>query len=218
MPFRYTPKSANNLGKISFNLNIDWFMKVAEEEGYVLIELDNESIGEYENPIVDNLGHEFWVLCEKKITKVLTEGTSMELHGEYSTECYENAILQTILEDPEFHDEFHKYFLTKDQFDYIEEYTDLMAELDTGDTLKHFIHLKDVEVERLHDGRWGVKSIEDRNLLRENVGDWFIKQFVVLIADYPHVQAERETAQLAEDFKRVATEMTGGNAKISVNF
>ena len=112
-----------------------------------------------------------------------------------ATECYENAIFQTLLEDPEFHDEFKKYYFTKDQFDYIEEYTDLMAELDTGDIIKHFIHLKDVEVERLHDGRWGVKSIEDRNLLRENVGDWFINQFVVLITDYPHVQAERETAE-----------------------
>jgi len=207
----YSVSVSSGIGKISFNLNINWFMKIAEEEDYVLIELDTESIGEYENPIVDNPNHEFWVLCENKITKVLEDGASMELHGEYAAECYENAIFQTLLEDPEFHDEFKKYYFTKDQFDYIEEYTDLMAELDTGDIIKHFIHLKDVEVERLHDGRWGVKSIEDRNLLRENVGDWFINQFVVLITDYPHVQLE-------EDFKRVATEMTGGNAKISVNF
>ena len=191
----YSVSVSSGIGKISFNLNINWFMKMAEEMDFVLIELDAESIGEYENPIVDNPDHEFWVLCEEKITKVLEEGTSMELEDDYRHECYEWSIFQTILEDPDFQDEFNKYFFTKDQFDYIEEYTDLMAELDTGDIIKHFICLKYVEVERLHDGRWGVKSLEDRNLLRLNTGDWFIDQFVVLIADYPHVQAERETAE-----------------------
>ena len=161
---------------------------MAEEESYVLIELDNES------PLEDNPDHEFWVLCEEKITKVLEDGTSMELHGEYAAECYEYAIFQTLLEDLEFYDEFKKYFFTKDQFDFIEETTDQMSDLKTGDQLVVErrglgFAVPTVRIEKLHDGRWGVKSIEDRNRLREEVGDWFINQFVVLIADYPHVEA-----------------------------
>jgi len=188
---------ANQIGKISFELNVDWFMKIAEEEDYVIITQHQD---------VPYEPHKFWVFCEEKITKVLEEGTSMELHGEYATECYETAIFQTLLEDPEFHDEFHKYFVSKLHFDWIEEISDKMSELPTGGMIG-----PNPWIEKLHDGRWGVKTLEDKAIIRERAGDWFVNQRVVLIADYPHVQAE-------EDFKRVATEMTGGKAKISVNF
>ena len=44
-------------------------------------------------------------------------------------------------------------------------------------------------IEKLHDGRWGVKTLEDKHIIRERAGDWFVNQRVVLIADYPHVEA-----------------------------
>lgn len=208
MPFRsYNSNEthANQLGIISVNVNIDWFMKIAEEEGYVIItEFEEELLGP----------HKFWAICEEKITTVLEDGT-IELHGEYAHECLENAVFSCgLMDDPEFMDEFNKYFISKDHFDWIEEMTDQMADLTTGDELATSglgLGVPTVLIEKLHDGRWGVKTLEDKAVIREHAGDWFVNQRVVLIAEYPHVQAE-------EDFKRVATEMTGGKAKISVNF
>jgi hypothetical protein len=178
MPFRsYNSNEThvNQLGKISFNVNIDWFMKIAEEEGYVIItEFEEELLGP----------HKFWAICEEKITTVLEDGT-IELHGEYAHECLENAVFSCgLMEDPEFMDEFNKYFISKEHFDWIEEITDRMSDIGTGGTLG-----PNPWIEKLHDGRWGVKTLEDKALIRERAGDWFVSQRVVIIADYPHVQA-----------------------------
>ena len=68
--------------------------------------------------------------------------------------------------------------------------TDQMSELKTGDELATTVlgSMK-VHIEKLHDGRWGVKSLEEAEILRRHAGDWFMRQRVVLIAEYPHVEA-----------------------------
>ena len=204
MPFRSSTTrgtDANQLGKISFNLNIDWFMKIAEEEGWVMIDdyhLDfptDITLTFGTNYHGDNFhDHDFWDFCENKIARILEEGT-IELHGEYAHECLENAVFSCgLMEDPEFMDEFNKYFISREHFDWIEETTDQMSELNTGDQFQK-VGNGEVLIEKLHDGRWGVRTLEDKAVIREHAGDWFVSQFVVLIADYPHVQAETETAE-----------------------
>lgn len=184
------------MGKISYNLNIDWFMKIAEQEGWVMID---DCFDFHEMTFgVGDYDHDFWVLCENKITTILEDG-EIELHGEYAHECLENAVFSCgLMEDPEFMDEFNKYFISKEHFDWIEETTDQMSELNTGDELATSglgLGVPTVLIEKLHDGRWGVKTLEDKAVIREHAGDWFVNQRVVLIADYPHVQAERETEE-----------------------
>ncbi len=128
------------MGKISFNLNINWFMKIAEEEGWVMIDdyhLDfptDITLTFGTNYEGDNFhDHDFWQFCEDKITKILEDGT-IELHGEYAHECLENAVFSCgLMDDPEFMDEFNKHFISKDNFDWIEEITDQTSELNTGD-------------------------------------------------------------------------------------
>jgi len=191
-------------------------MKIADEEGWVMIDdhqdiLDHDLtfgtnyLGEYEN-------HDFYQLCEDKITTIL-EDASIDLYGDYER-VLENAVFQELMEDEQFKDEFNKHFISQDHFDWIVEMTDQMSDLKTGDELATSglgLGVPTVLIEKLHDGRWGVKSLEDKAVIREHAGDWFVSQRVVIIAEYPHVQME-------EDFKRVATEMTGGKTKISVNF
>lgn len=164
-------------------------MKIAEEEGWVVID-DHQDILDHNLTFGDNLhDHDFWVLCENKITTILEDG-DIELHGEYAHECLEYAVFQELTDDEGFMDEFNKHFISKEHFNWIEEISDKMSELGTGDTLG-----PNPWIEKLHDGRWGVKTLEDKALIRERAGDWFVSQRVVLIAEYPHVQAERETAE-----------------------
>jgi len=183
------------MGKISLNLNIDWFMKIAAEESWVMIDccfdFHELTFGG------DGYDHDFWQLCENKIATILENG-DIELHGEYAHECLEYAVFQELTDDERFMDEFNKHFISKEHFDWIEEITDQMSELNTGDELATSglgLGVPTVLIEKLHDGRWGVKSLEDKAVIREHAGDWFVNQRVVLIADYPHVQAERETAE-----------------------
>jgi len=185
------------IGKISLNLNINWFMKMAEEEGWVMID-DHQDILDHNltfgtNYHGDNFhDHDFWVLCENDISKILEEGV-IELHGEYAAECLEYGVFQELMDDLRFKDEFNKHFISKEYFDFIEEFTDQMSELNTGDQLETQLLVgwpsKNVHIEKLHDGRWGVRTLEEKAAIREHTGDWFVNQRVVLIAEYPHVEA-----------------------------
>jgi len=183
------------IGKISLNLNINWFMKMAEEEGWVMID-DHQDILDHNltfgtNYHGDNFhDHDFWVLCENDISKILEEGV-IELHGEYAAECLEYGVFQELMDDLRFKDEFNKHFISKEYFDFIEEFTDQMSELNTGDQLETQLRggWEKVHIEKLHDGRWGVRTLEEKAAIREHTGDWFVNQRVVLIADYPHVEA-----------------------------
>jgi hypothetical protein len=190
------------MGKISFNLNINWFMKIADEEDWVMID-DHQDILDHDltfgtNYHGDNFhDHPFWELCENKIAIILENG-DIELHGEYGAECLENAIFQELMEDLQFKDEFNKHFISKEHFNWIEEMSDQMSELNTGDELATSglgLGVPTVLIEKLHDGRWGVKTLEDKAVIRKHAGDWFVSQRVVLITDYPHIQAERETEE-----------------------
>ena len=197
MPYSNTTNTTA-MGKISYELNIRWFMKIAEEEGWVMI--DDCFSGEWEDyeltfgcDGIHGDDHDFWLLCENKITKILEHGT-IELHGEYSHECLENAVFQELMDDEQFKDEFNKHFISREHFYWIEETTDQMSSLNTGDQFQK-VGNGEVLIEKLHDGRWGVRTLEDKAVIREHAGDWFVSQRVVLIADYPHVQMERETAE-----------------------
>ena len=200
MPYPNSLKTSA-MGKISFNLNIYWFMKTAEDEGWVMID-DHQDIFDHDltfgtNYHGDNFqDHPFWQLCENKIATMLEEG-SINLYGDYER-VLENAVFQELMEDEQFKDEFNKHFISKEHFDWIEEMGDQMSDLNTGDQLETSglgLGVPTVLIEKLHDGRWGVKSLEDKAVIRDHAGDWFVSQRVVLITDYPHVQAERETEE-----------------------
>jgi len=193
MPYSNTTNTTA-MGKISYELNIRWFMKIAEEEGWVMI--DDCFSGEWEDYELTfgcdgthGDDHDFWQLCENKITTILENG-DIELHGEYAHECLENAVFQELMDDEQFKDEFNKHFISKEHFDWIEEISDKLSEVGVGGRCG-----PNPWIEKLHDGRWGVETLEDKALIRERAGDWFVSQRVVLIADYPHVQAERETEE-----------------------
>ena len=171
---------------------------MAEEWNYVMI--DDCFSGEWEDYEMTfgcdgthGDDHEFWEFCENKISTILEDG-NIELQGEYEHDCLENAIWTELTDDVEFMDEFNNHFMSKDHFDWIEETTDQMSELNTGDQFQK-VGNGEVLIEKLHDGRWGVRTLEDKAVIREHAGDWFVNQRVVLIADYPHVQAERETEE-----------------------
>ena len=136
---------------------------------------------------------DFWVLCEKTITTLLEEGdlsAAADLYPEIDA-TMERGIFAELTDNHQFMDEFNKYFISKDHFDWIEEMTDQMADLTTGDELATSglgLGVPTVLIEKLHDGRWGVKTLEDKAVIREHAGDWFVNQRVVLIAEYPHVK------------------------------
>ena len=219
MPYPNSLKTSA-MGKISLNLNIYWFMKIAEEEGWVVID-DHQGTLDHNltfgtNYHGDNLhDHDFWQLCENKIATILENG-DIELHGEYAHECLEYAVFQELTDDEGFMDEFNKHFISKEHFDFIEEITDQMSELKTGDELATSglgLGVPTVLIEKLHDGRWGVKTLEDKAVIREHAGDWFVNQRVVLIADYPHVQAERETEENLDWVDAVADALAAAHGR-----
>jgi len=176
-------------GKIIFDMNTSWFIEMADAHGWVMIE---ECAAEFLDGMPNPEAYATDIANFWKLTETVIGNWMWHKMAKYQPMTLDEELWEVLENDPDWQPKFNNHFITKEQFEWIIHWKDEMSELNIGDILTVNDYYSSCLIEKLHDGRWGVKTLEDKATIREMAGDWFVSQFVVLIAEQKPPPYKRE--------------------------
>lgn len=184
------------MGEVKFNMNVAWFIDLAEGQGWVVNDscfadhptllakaktLDSESPNDF-------FSTPFLTYTENLIGELFT--SDLNFAGEDET-TLDNAIWNELECNEEFMEKFKQFFTYSDDATAICEFYDVYEDATVGtifelegDGFTSYTGDESIiSVEKVSHGRIGVRSLHAKGLLRQKFNDWFVDNFVLIIAD-----------------------------------
>jgi len=152
-------------GAIRYEMNIQWFIEFMEEHGYVY----RKALPLYEDD-------DFWVDMETLIEDAINADPFEFMNN------VDETIWDMLNGDAENWAKVECYFDVREEAEYAEKLLTALENEDVGT----IINLEDIEVydmEVIRDDMLGVKSLEDKATLRDNLPQWFMDSYVGLICE-----------------------------------
>jgi len=184
------------MGEVKFNMNVAWFIDLAEGMGWAVNDscfadhptllakaktLDSESPNDF-------FSTPFLTYTENLIGELFT--SDLTFAGEDET-TLDNAIWNELECNEEFMEKFKQFFTYSEDATAICEFYDVYEDANIGDIFELELggftsYTGDesmISVEKVAHGRIGVRSLHAKGLLRQKFNDWFVDNFVLIIAD-----------------------------------